>query len=130
MSARKKNFMRLSKKEQQKPIQYYDKKSVGIRIQELRRSKSMTQCKLAELLDYTNERQLQRIESGETACSVDKLMEIAQMLDVTTDFLLFGKNREEGVWIQEIFQRKSREQKNFMMKIIEVLANNIDSICE
>lgn len=38
---------------------------------------------LSEYLDYTNERQLQRIESGETACSVDKLMEVAQILETS-----------------------------------------------
>lgn len=50
----------------------------------------MTQSRLAEKLDYTSESQLQRSESGETACSVDKLMELAQILGVSTDYLLFG----------------------------------------
>lgn len=50
----------------------------------------MTQSRLAEKLDYTSERQLQRIESGETSCSVDKLMELAQILGVSTEYLLFG----------------------------------------
>lgn len=50
----------------------------------------MTQSSLAEKLDYTTERQLQRIENGETSCSVDKLMEIAQILEVSTDYILFG----------------------------------------
>ena len=49
---------------------------------------------MAEKLDYITERQLQRIENGETACPVDKLMEISQILNVSTDFLLFGI--EEG----------------------------------
>lgn len=50
----------------------------------------MTQSRFAEKLDYTSERQLQRSESGETSCSVDKLMELAQILGVSTDYLLFG----------------------------------------
>ena len=50
----------------------------------------MTQSRLAEKLDYTSECQQQRIESRETSCSVDKLMELAQILGVSTDYLLFG----------------------------------------
>lgn len=71
-------------------MQYYDKKAVGERIKAIRLRNGMTQSRLAEKLDYTSERQLQRIESGETSCSVDKLMELAQILGVSTDYLLFG----------------------------------------
>ena len=66
----------------------------------------MTQSKLAECLDYTNERQIQRIENGETACSIDKLMEIAQILDSSTDFLLFGAGPKSGNDLEEIFVGK------------------------
>lgn len=70
-------------------MQYYDKKVAGKGIQQMRRDRNMTKCVLAEKLDYTKERQWQRIESGEIACSVDKLMEIAQILEVSTEYLLF-----------------------------------------
>mgnify|MGYP003305317281 CR=1 FL=1 len=73
-----------------KIIHYYNREDVGRRIKLLRKSYDLTQSELADLLDYTGERQLQRIESGQTACSVDKLMEIAQILNVSTDYLLFG----------------------------------------
>lgn len=46
-------------------MQYYDKKAVGERIKAIRVRNGMTQSRLAEELDYTSERQLQRIESGE-----------------------------------------------------------------
>ena len=78
-------------------MQYYDKLVVGERIKQIRRLRNMTQSNLAEHLDYANERQLQRIENGETGCTIDKLMEIAQILDISTDYLLFGtkiKNEE------------------------------------
>ena len=61
----------------EKRVQYYDKKAVGRRIKQLRKSKGLTQHGLAGLLDYTGSRQLQRIETGETSCTVEKLMEIA-----------------------------------------------------
>ena len=53
-------------------MQYYDKKAVGRRIKQLRKSKGLTQHGLAGLLDYTGSRQLQRIETGETSCTVEK----------------------------------------------------------
>lgn len=74
-------------------MQYLDKKEVGIRIKELRRRNQMTQHQLAEKLCYANERQLQRIENGEVVCSVDRLMEIAQILQTSTDYILFGEKK-------------------------------------
>ena len=44
-------------------MQYYDKKAVGDRIQQMRKRSNLTQFQLAECLDYANERQLQRIEN-------------------------------------------------------------------
>ncbi len=106
-------------------MQYYDKKAVGSRIQQMRKRHNMTQYQLAESLDYANERQLQRIENGKTACSVDKLMEISQILDVSTDYLLFGiKGAEEGD-ILEIFNGISEGEKAYLLKVLRVIADNL-----
>lgn len=85
----------------------------------------MTQCVLAEKLDYTKERQLQRIESGDTACSVDKLMEITQILEVSTDYLLFGVERglENGFYMA--LDGKSEEQKKYLEKLLQAAADNL-----
>ena len=72
-------------------MQYYDKKAVGERIKNITIAAGMTQCLLAEKLDYTSERQLQRIEKGDTSCSVDKLMEQAQILGVSDRRCRMGK---------------------------------------
>lgn len=71
-------------------MQHFNKEEVGLRIKRLRRGNGMTQQQLAEVLCYTTERQLQRIENGETTCPIDRLMEIAQIFRVPTDYLLFG----------------------------------------
>lgn len=78
-------------------MQYFDKTQVGARIRKLRIEQNITQRQLAERLYYASERQLQRIESGETSCSVDKLMEIAQILETTTDYLLFGEQKLDAM---------------------------------
>ena len=73
-------------------------KDIGLRIKELRRQKNMTQIQLAEKLYYTTERQIQRIENGETMCPTDRLAELALILDTSTDYLLFGRNMN---WLPE-----------------------------
>lgn len=103
---------------------YYDKKVVGERIKEARRRRKMTQSSLAEKLDYTTERQLQRIENGETSCSVDKLMEIAQILEVSTDYILFGLSKYGGY--EKYFAGKTEKQKEYLCLILETAAENLD----
>lgn len=111
-----------------KVVQYYDKAAVGGRIKQLRKSRNLTQSKLSEYLDYTNERQLQRIENGETACSIDKLMEIAQILDSSTDFLLFGIEQESENELEEVFVGKNEKQKLYLKKLLIVVADNLELI--
>lgn len=110
-------------------MQYYDKKDVGERIKVLRKRKHLTQSELSECLDYTNERQLQRIESGETVCSVDKLMEVAQILETSTDFLLFGIEEETIVDLSDYVRGKSRGEQLFVQRIVETVINNVNLLC-
>lgn len=105
---------------------YYDKKVVGVRIKEARRRRKMTQSSLAEKLDYTTERQLQRIENGETSCSVDKLMEIAQILQVSTDYILFGFFKGDIGGYGKYFEGKTERQKEYLCMILEAAAKNLE----
>ena len=110
-------------------MQYYDKYDVGKRIRMLRKNKHLTQSELSSCLDYTNERQLQRIESGESACSVDKLMEVAQVLETSTDFLLFGNNfyeRSEMHELENILETRNKGEKLFVKKVIKEIIDNVN----
>ena len=81
-------------------MEYYSKE-VGLRIKNLRRQRNMTQVQLAEKLCYATERQLQRIENGETICPTDRLVELASILNTSIDYFVFGQeNRLENyqVW--------------------------------
>ncbi len=106
-------------------MQYYDKKTVGDRIKSARNLRQLTQCELAKRLDYSSERQLQRIENGETSCSVDKLMEISQVLEVTTDYLLFGSEKGQGERFQKYFDNKTEEQIEFLCRLLETAGDNL-----
>lgn len=105
---------------------YYDKNVVGVRIKDTRRKRGMTQGSLAERLDYVTERQLQRIENGETSCSVDKLMEIAQILEVSTDYILFGLSKDDIKEYGKYFEGKTERQKEYLCMILETAAENLE----
>lgn len=70
----------------------FSNKDIGLRIKTLRRQKKMTQIQLAEKMCYASERQVQRIENGESLCPTDRLAELAIILNTSTDYLLFGRN--------------------------------------
>lgn len=110
-------------------MQYYDKKAVGARMKEMRRRRGLTQAELAARLDYSSERQLQRIENGETSCSVDKLMEIAQVLEVTTDYLLFGTMGVQGDRFQRCLVNKTERQTEYLYRLLETAGENMGLLC-
>ena len=110
-------------------MQYYDKKAVGARMKEMRRRRGLTQAELAACLDYSSERQLQRIENGETSCSVDKLMEIAQILEVTTDYILFGTMGVQESRFQEYFENKTEKQIEFLCRLLKAAGENMGLLC-
>lgn len=82
----------------------YCSKEVGTRIKMLRRQRNMTQSQLAEKLCYATERQLQRIENGEAIYPVDRVIELAEILNTTTDYLLCGKVCVAGIENSMFFQ--------------------------
>lgn len=99
---------------------------MGGRIKQIRKQRNMTQSMLAEYLDYSNERQLQRIENGETGCSIDKLMEIAQILETSTDYLLFGMELEDSKLMADILKEKTGRQKLYLHRVMKAVADNIE----
>jgi len=110
-------------------MQYYDKKAVGARMKEMRKRQGMTQAEFAACLDYSSERQLQRIENGETSCPVDKLMEIAQLLKVTTDYLLFGMIEVQEGRFQKCLAGKTEKQIEYLYRLLETAGENMRLLC-
>jgi len=63
---------------------------VGQRIQEKRIEKEIPGIEVAEMLNI-GKNQLSRIETGKANCTVPQLFVLAQVLDCSVDYLLFGK---------------------------------------
>lgn len=68
----------------------FNQKMFGQRIQEARMKCSITQEAFAEEIDVSVS-YYQKIESGARTCSLEILVNIAEHLHVTTDYLLTGK---------------------------------------
>ncbi len=68
----------------------YDTKASGLRIQHLRKNMGLSMEELSDRLSVSD-RQLRRIEKGESGGSVDLLIEISLVFNVSLDYLILGK---------------------------------------
>ncbi len=68
-------------------------KKLGEKIATLRKEKNITQDKLAQLIKVHG-RHLGRIEQGKSNPSAEVIKKIAEVLNVTTDFLLLDNTKE------------------------------------
>ena len=75
---------------------YFNQAEFGLRVAELRRIKRMTQEDLAEILGVSK-KHISEIERGIAACSIDLLLDISSALNVSTDYLLTGKNSDKEI---------------------------------
>lgn len=67
--------------------------AIARRIKKLRLSRNMTQDDLAQRLHVTRQA-VSNWEMGKTAISVEYLMQLAELFDVTTDELLYGEKAQ------------------------------------
>lgn len=67
----------------------FDPYGFGKRLQSARKALGITQEELAERL-CVDRNHITRMERGIRVCSIDLLVEIAELLNVSTDFLLSG----------------------------------------
>ena len=98
---------------------YFDSYSAGKRIQQLRKTKGLTQEELAIKLNISD-RHLRNIERGEEAPSIDLLVEIMETFNTTLDYLIVGKTPSE----KEVQLRKKLCAK------LHRLARSLDAIAD
>ena len=66
----------------------------GIRLARLRKGKNLTQAQLAELLNISN-KTVSRWETGEGYPEISLLPDLADVLDVSSDYLLTGEETQD-----------------------------------
>lgn len=80
---------------------HYDSKETGKRIGQLRMLKGLTQEEFAEKVNLSSNT-IAKIECGLRNASMDLLIQMSMLFDVSIDFLLLGKTDED-------FQNEMRE---------------------
>lgn len=90
-------------KDMYREVDEYDENvqfKIGQRIQGKRIEKGIAGVDMAAYLDITAN-SYSRIERGEVKCDLPKLFVISQLLDVSADYLLFGRVNDNGSLTQE-----------------------------
>ena len=95
--------------------------AIGQRIRDTRVQKGYKSIDMAEALEISKD-QYSRIENGRSTCSTQKLFQIAQYLDVTTDYLLFG-DKQQGILSQITVLLGGKGDKELAMvkRVIEAM---------
>lgn len=99
-------------------IQKFDSFAIGYRIQEARIKKGMKAIDMAVLLEMSKD-QYSRIECGTSLCKIPTLHKLAQYLEVSADYLLYGKTEDE--YMNRIYTMIHRLPKKELEKVIQVI---------
>lgn len=94
-------------------------KEIGIRIRKYRKLKNISQEELAEKIDISTTH-MSHIETGSTKLSLQVLVDIAQILEVSTDALIFEKTSKLKIQkIETILSDCNENEIAFITKIVE-----------
>ena len=89
--------------------------AMGSRIREAREKKGIKQIELALQLAI-GKNQMYRIENGKVPCKTEYLYEIAQVLDVSLDYLFFGKR--EGAETSPYVEADDTDNEKAVQEIV------------
>lgn len=99
---------------------------IGMRIKQIRTQRKITQEQLAEMIDVTVQ-YISDLERGVTGSSVATIVKLCQVLDVSSDYILLGKEGSTDPQLQQKLNQISPAQKNAIQEILEkvlALSNN------
>ena len=91
-------------------------KTIGKRIAELRKNKSLKQENLAEMLGVSGQA-VSKWENDQSCPDISLLPQLAQILGVTVDELLSGK-KEEISTVQVLPEEERKNIKDMMLRIV------------
>ena len=97
-------------------------KAIGTRIRQLRKNHSLTQEKLAEMLNVSTEH-LSRIETGSIRPGLSFIEKICNIFNIDESELMFG-NKSEIILDKKLYEAingLSEEKKKAVLAIVELL---------
>lgn len=89
-----------------------DLQEIGRRIQSRRKQQGYTQEQLAELMNVSIQ-MISNLERGNKAIRIDNLVRLSQILQVSTDYILTGKQSAEdtGLLSAQIARLSERDRR-------------------
>ena len=72
--------------------------SIGKRIQNRRKQLMLTQEQLAEMMNVSIQ-MVSNLERGNKAIRIDNLINLSQILDISTDYILTGKETTDDITV-------------------------------
>lgn len=106
-----------------------DYTALGKRIKKKRIENGLTQEQLGELCELSAAH-IGHIERGTRILSVEVLFRIAQVLNVSVDYLLFDSVENDNILnsIAPILKDTDKNKVNHFLNTVRVLAENIDEL--
>jgi transcriptional regulator, XRE family len=100
--------------------------SIGSRISYVRQKRRLTQAKLAELADISIQH-LSAIENDKKNMTVAILQKIADALNITTDYIIYGRETlNENFLINTMINTLSEKNKKNAEKLIEIFVDAVN----
>lgn len=102
----------------QKPKEDY-KIAMGQRLRNCRLSSGLTQERLSELLDISV-KHYSEVERGITGLSVEKLIQLSNILGISLDYLLKGDKNSETIPVQiaDIYHSCPQEKLGYFLEVL------------
>lgn len=97
------------------------KKEIGLRIKTIRENLNLTKEELARKLGISGQ-YLGMIEKGKNSLSIEKLKILCDLTNLSSDYILFGKDDNLEKDTKNILQGFSNEQIENACKILKNLA--------
>lgn len=104
--------------------------AMGRRIKKARKAKGLTQEQLAELCDLSTAH-IGHVERGSRALSIETLVKIAMVLEISTDYILLDIVADKDMNFEKItvaIGEYPQERIDRFYNIIKILADNIERI--
>lgn len=97
-------------------------KEMGKRIQDARKKKGYKAIDFADIIGIGKD-QLSRIETGKVACKIDYLFVMSKILNVTSDYLLYGGNFSSDEFaIRQFVTKMPLETRKKAIMLLKILS--------
>ena len=102
-----------------------ERAEIGRRIKEVRLKRNMTQEEFAEKAEICSGQQVSNIERGVGGVSLLKFKEICKILEIESDYLLFGVNSDNAeTQLSKYLKQMNDEQIKYVLEFVKLYAKS------